>query len=68
VALKYAGSDEAEGLTIPKTRFGVALNQEIFDNTIWSIGYLNDEFDDDVFDNGTEDKRQTFFSQVAIEF
>ncbi len=68
VAFKYAGSDEAEGLTIPETRFGVALNQEIFDNTIWSIGYLNDEFDDNVFDNGTEDDRQTFFTQIAIEF
>jgi hypothetical protein len=68
VAFKYAGSDEAEGLTIPETRFGLALNQEIFDNTIFSIGYLNDEFDDDVFDNGIEDKRQTFFTQVAIEF
>jgi hypothetical protein len=68
VAFKYAGSDEAEGLTIPETRFGLALNQEIFDNTIFSIGYLNDDFDDDVFDDGTEDKRQTFFTQLAIEF
>jgi hypothetical protein len=68
VAFKYAGSDEAEGLTIPETRFGVAFNQEIFDATIFSIGYLNDEFDDDVFDNGTEDDRHTVFTQVAIEF
>jgi hypothetical protein len=68
VAFKYAGSDEAEGLTIPETRFGLALNQEIFDNTVFSIGYLIDEFDDDVFDNGTEDDRQTLFTQVAIEF
>jgi len=68
VAFKYAGSDEAEGLTIPETRFGVALNQEIFDATIWSIGYLIDEFDDNVFDNGTEDDRQTLFTQIAIEF
>jgi hypothetical protein len=68
VAFKYAGSDEAEGLEIPATRFGVAINQEIFDNTILSVGYLNDKFEDDIFDNGTEDKRQTFFSQIAIEF
>jgi hypothetical protein len=47
---------------------GMAINQEIFDNTVFSIGYLNDEFADDVFDNGTEDKRHTFFTQVAIEF
>jgi hypothetical protein len=67
VALKYAGSDEAEGLLIPETRFGVAFNQEIFDATIFSIGYLNDEFDDDVFD-GREDKRHTVFTQVSIEF
>ena len=64
----YAGSNEAEGLGIPKTRFGVALNQEIFDNTILSVGYLNDKFDDDIFDNGTEDKRRTLFSQIATEF
>ena len=68
VAFKYAGSDEAEGLGIPKVRFGVALNQEIFSNTILSVGYLNDKFDDDIFDSGTEDKRQTLFSQIAIEF
>jgi hypothetical protein len=46
----------------------VALNQEIFDNTILSVGYLNDQFDEDIFDNGTEDKRQSFFSQIAVEF
>ena len=40
VGAEYAGSDEAEGLEIPETRFGVALNQEIFDNTILSVGYL----------------------------
>ena len=68
VAFKYAGSDEAEGLTIPETRFGVVFNQEIFDATVLSIGYLNDEFDGDVFDNGTEDDRHTVFTQVAIEF
>jgi len=68
VAFKYAGSDEAEGLEIPETRFGVALNQEIFDNTILSVGYLNDKFADDILDNGTDDKRQTVFSQIAIEF
>ena len=68
MAFKYAGSDEAEGLEIPETRFGVALNQEIFDNTILSVGYLNDKFETDIFDIGTEDKRQTFFSQIAIEF
>jgi hypothetical protein len=68
VAFKYAGSDEAEGLVIPGTRFGVALNQEIFDHTVLSVGYLNDEFDADLLDNGTEDKRNTVFSQIAIEF
>ncbi|HHP7234104.1 MAG TPA: LbtU family siderophore porin [Desulfobacterales bacterium] len=68
VAFKYAGSDEAEGLGIPGTRFGVALNQEIFDNTVLSMGYLNDEFDANLLDNGNEDKRQTLFSQIAIEF
>jgi hypothetical protein len=68
VAFKYAGSDEAEGLEIPETRWGVALNQEIFDNTIFSVGYLNDKFEDDILDNGTEDSRYSLFSQIAIEF
>lgn len=68
VAFKYAGSDEAEGLEIPASRYGLVLNHEIFDHTILSVGYLNDKFDDDIFDHGSEDKRQTFFSQIAIEF
>ena len=68
VAFKYAGSDEAGGLEIPETRWGVALNQEIFDNTIFSVGYLNDKFEDDILDNGTEDSRYSLFSQIAIEF
>lgn len=68
VAFKYAGSDEAEGLEIPETRFGVALNQEVFDNTILSVGYLNDKFGDNILANGSEDKRQTLFSQLAVEF
>jgi hypothetical protein len=67
VAFKIAGSDEAENLSIPETRFGVVLNQEIFDNTIWSAGYLNDDFEKDIFDNSTEDQRSTLFTQIAIE-
>lgn len=67
VAFKIAGSDEAEDLSIPGTRFGVVLNQEIFDNTIWSAGYLNDDFEKDIFDNSTEDQRSTLFTQIAIE-
>jgi len=45
----------------------VVLNQEIFDNTIWSAGYLNDDFEKDIFDNSTEDQRSTLFTQIAIE-
>lgn len=67
VVFKIAGSDEAENLSIPETRFGVVLNQEIFDNTIWSAGYLNDDFEKDIFDNSTEDQRSTLFTQIAIE-
>ena len=67
MAFKIAGSDEAEDLSIPGTRFGVVLNQEIFDNTIWSAGYLNDDFEKDIFDNSTEDQRSTLFTQIAIE-
>ena len=67
VAFKIAGSDEAENLSIPETRFGVVLNQEIFENTILSAGYLNDDFETDIFDNSTEDQRSTLFTQIAIE-
>jgi len=67
VAFKIAGSDEAENLSIPETRFGVVLNQEIFENTILSAGYLNDDFKTDIFDNNTEDQRSTLFTQIAIE-
>ena len=67
VAFKIAGSDEAENLSIPETRFGVVLNQEIFENTILSAGYLNDDFETDIFDNNTEDQRSTLFTQIAIE-
>jgi hypothetical protein len=67
VAFKVASSDEAEDLSIPETRFGVVLNQEIFENTILSAGYLNDDFEIDIFDSGLEDERSTLFCQIAIE-
>jgi len=30
--------------------------------------FINDGFDAGLLDNGSEDKRQTLFSQIAIEF
>jgi len=66
IAIKYAGSNDCEYFGFPKDRYGINFNQEIFDNTILSFGYLYDEYDkSDVEDR---DSRDLFFSQIAIEF
>jgi len=66
IALKYAGSDESEHLGFPEDRYGIALNQEIFESVIVSLAYLNDDFEDDDIDG--RDDRDVVYSQVAIEF
>lgn len=66
IALKYAGSDESGALGFPKERYGIALNQEIFEGAIVSLAYLNDEYEDDDIDG--RDNRDVVYGQVAIAF
>jgi hypothetical protein len=74
IALQYAGSNEAEFLGFPETRYGICLNQELFEDVIVSLGYLHDEYEtDDVYlkvDDGVyrRDDRDLIFAQIAIEF
>ena len=66
IALQYAGSDDCEFLGLPRDRYGINFNQEIFDNTILSVGYMYDEYDkDDINDRNTRD---LVFGQLAVEF
>jgi len=66
VALKYAGSDEAEGLGFPKSRYGINFNQELFDGVTASVGYIHDNYDKDDVDS--RDDRELLFGQLAVEF
>ncbi|MCK4728491.1 MAG: LbtU family siderophore porin [Desulfobacterales bacterium] len=74
IVLKYAGSDEAGSLSFPEKRYGICLNQELFEDVIVSLGYLYDEYEnDDVYTNkagesGDRDTRDLVFAQIAIEF
>jgi hypothetical protein len=66
ITLKYAGSNNCEMLGFPRDRYGINFNQEIFDNTVLSVGYLYDEYEgDDALDRNTRD---LVFSQLAVEF
>ncbi|PXF54300.1 MAG: hypothetical protein C4B57_07460 [Deltaproteobacteria bacterium] len=66
IALQYAGSDDCGSLRLPRDRYGINFNQEIFDNTILSVGYMYDEYaTDDDLDRNTRD---LIFGQLAIEF
>lgn len=66
IALNYAGSDDCGFLGLPRDRYGINFNQEIFDNTILSVGYLYDEYEgNDGLDRNTRD---LLFSQLAVEF
>ena len=66
IALKYAGSSESDQLGFPEQRYGIALNQEIFDGVIASVAYLHDDYENDDV-NGNDD-RDMVFAQIAIEF
>jgi hypothetical protein len=67
IVLKYAGSDEAEVGGLPETRYGICLNQDIFEDVVVSLGYLNDEFDEDK-DLQSRESRDLVFAQIAVEF
>jgi len=66
IALKYAGSDESDQLGFPEQRYGIALNQEIFEGVIGSLGYLYDDYENEDVDG--RDDRNTVFGQIAVEF
>ena len=66
IALKYAGSDEAEALGFPEDRYGINFNQELFEGVTASVGYLHDEYED--ADPDDRDERDTIYGQLAIEF
>ena len=66
IALKYAGSNDCDYLGFPRDRYGINFNQEIFDNTILSVGYMYDEYDDNDVDD--RDTRDLVFGQIAVEF
>jgi hypothetical protein len=66
IALKYAGSDETEGLGFPERRYGIVLNQEIFENVIGSLAFLHDEFDEG--DAQGRDERNILFGQIGVSF
>jgi len=66
IVLKYAGSDDSKALGFPEKRYGLCLNQEIFDDVVVSLAYLNDDYESDLA--GDLDKRDVVFGQIAIEF
>jgi hypothetical protein len=66
IALKYAGSDDCGFLRLPKDRYGINFNQEIFDNTVLSLGYLYDHYDSN--DELNRNTRDLLFTQLAVEF
>ncbi|MDL1958862.1 MAG: LbtU family siderophore porin [Deltaproteobacteria bacterium] len=66
IALKYAGSNDCDYLGLPRDRYGINFNQEIFDNTILSVGYMYDEYDNNDADN--RNTRDLVFGQIAVEF
>jgi hypothetical protein len=67
IALQYAGSNDCYHLGFPRDRYGINFNQEIFDNTILSVGYLYDEYDDDGTDE-ERNQRDLVFGQLAVRF
>jgi hypothetical protein len=66
VAFKYAGSDETDQLGFPEERYGICLNQEVFEPVIVSLAYLNDSYDDADVDG--RDTRDVIYGQITVEF
>ena len=67
IVLKYAGSDDAGDIGIPEKRYGICLNQDIFEDVIVSLGYIRDDYDE-VEDVDEREERDLVFAQLAIEF
>ncbi len=66
ITLKYAGSNNCGLLRLPRDRYGINFNQEIFDNTVLSVGYLYDEYNGN--DQAGRNTRDLVFTQLAVEF
>jgi hypothetical protein len=66
ITLKVAGSDDCEGLGFPRERYGINFNQEIFDDTVFSVGYMYDYYDKD--DQADRNSQDLVFTQLAVEF
>ncbi len=68
---RYEGSLEAQPIYgIPRNRYAVGLNANIFKYATWSLAYAYNDYDPD-YDVGYGDdrtNRHLFFSQLAIEF
>jgi hypothetical protein len=66
IAFKYAGSDEADQVGFPEERYGICLNQEIFEPVIVSLAYLNDNYHNTDVDG--RDSRDVVYGQISVEF
>jgi hypothetical protein len=67
IALKCAGSAEAEALGYPENRYGIALNQEVFEGVMVSVASLYDDYEKRRDANGRDDRR-TVYGQIAVQF
>lgn len=66
IVFKYAGSDETGGLGYAEDRYGICLNQELFDSVVGSVAYYRDDFHRDDIDD--RDSRDVLFGQLQIAF
>ncbi len=66
VVFKWAGSNQAQALGFPESRYGIDLNQELFDKVTLSLGYLYDHYERS--DAEGRKQRNLVFSQLAVEF
>jgi len=66
-SLSYQGTDEAQALSLPEDRYGVAIRMFVLQNTSFSLEYLHDE-DYDKSDGGTGNDADAATMQVAVEF
>ncbi|MCK4739333.1 MAG: LbtU family siderophore porin [Deltaproteobacteria bacterium] len=63
VALRYEGNTDL--FELPETQYGVAASYEVFENTNFSVEYLQGEYDDT---GNLEEKRTLITAQIAVEF
>ncbi len=69
LAGKYEGSRDMFGL-YPKSRFGLCVSYEIFENTVLSGEYLHGKYEDNNLntEGSVSDMRDLFTVQLAVEF